>query len=353
MLEAVERVGRSGWLILGEEVSAFEAALASFWGLPHAVGCASGLDAIEIALRCAGLRPGQRVLTTPLSAFATTLGVLRAGGTPVFVDVDDCGQMDLELTEEAVANDDSLRILLPVHLYGHALDLTRLTDLRDRYSLCIVEDCAQAIGASSREIPVGTVGDFAATSFYPTKNLGAMGDGGAILTGSEEGADAARVLRDYGQSDKFEHTRVGLNSRLDEIQAAILMDAFLPGLAGATERRREIAGRYRAEIVHERLVPLPTPPGSASVWHLYPLLVIDGRDAFRDHLAESGVATGVHYPKLIPQQDAIASTSEAALLTPLPRAQRIVESELSLPIHPYLTDRDVDRVIEACNQWSH
>jgi dTDP-3-amino-3,4,6-trideoxy-alpha-D-glucose transaminase len=160
VLAAVERVGQSGWLILGTEVARFEEALAEYWGLPFCVGCASGLDAIEIALRAAGLGPGQKVLTTPLSAFATSLAVIRAGGEPVFVDVDDSGQIDFSLCEEALEADDEIRFMLPVHLYGHALDLERLDQLKNRYSTIIVEDCAQAVGARSRRRPVGSAGDF-------------------------------------------------------------------------------------------------------------------------------------------------------------------------------------------------
>ncbi len=165
VLAAVERVGASGWLILGAELEQFEAALAGAWGLPFCVGCASGLDAIEIGLRCSGLRPGDKVLTTPLSAFATSLAITRAGGVPLFVDVDEAGQMDLTLCEEVLAERDDIRFLVPVHLYGHAIDLDRLAAIRDRFSLRIVEDCAQAIGASSRNRAVGSVGQFAATSF--------------------------------------------------------------------------------------------------------------------------------------------------------------------------------------------
>ena len=165
VLEAVERVGESGWLILGQEVSSFEETLAARWDLPHCVGCGSGLDAIEIALRCAGLTKGQRVLTTPLSAFATSLAITRAGGVPVFVDVDESGQLDLDLCEAALSADAGLKYMLPVHLYGQALDLVRLAELRDSYSLCIIEDCAQAIGATSRGKSVGSVGDFRSDEF--------------------------------------------------------------------------------------------------------------------------------------------------------------------------------------------
>jgi dTDP-4-amino-4,6-dideoxygalactose transaminase len=351
VLEAVERVGESGWLILGKEVAALETALSEYWGLAHCVGCASGLDAIEIALRCAGLRAGQKVLTTPLTAFATSLAVTRAGGVPVFVDVDDSGLLDLDLCRAAFAGDEELRFMVPVHLYGHALDLERLEALRDEFGLQIVEDCAQAIGARSRGAPVGSVGEFAATSFYPTKNLGAMGDGGAVLTIHEGMALSARVLRDYGQTGKFEHEELGLNSRLDELHAAILHGVFLPELRRATERRCEIASRYRAEINHPDLIAPAPPEGSESVWHLYPLVVSEGRNALRDHLESRRIASGVHYPILNSAQQALAHLGATPVLTPLPRAQHFADHELSIPIHPFLSDEDVDRVVDACNSW--
>ncbi len=353
VLAAVERVGASGWLILGDEVRSFEEALAAAWGLPFCVGCASGLDAIEIGLRCAGLQPGDKVLTTPLSAFATSLAIVRAGGVPVFVDVDEAGQIDLALCEEALAARDDIDFMVPVHLYGHALDLDRLAAIRDGFSLRIVEDCAQAIGATSRNRPVGSVGDFAATSFYPTKNLGAMGDGGALLTQNEAHAETARTLRDYGQADKYEHTVLGLNSRLDELQAAILGSALLPALAGATARRREIAARYRSTITNAQLTAPAPPDGSQSVWHLYPLLVSGSRESFRSHLQAAGVASGVHYPTLVPEQKALAGYDPAELaLTPLAQARIFAQSEVSLPMHPFLSDEDVQRVVDACNSWA-
>jgi dTDP-4-amino-4,6-dideoxygalactose transaminase len=352
VLAAVERVGESGWWILGDEVRSFEASLARFSGLAHCVSCASGLDALEIGLRCAGLQPGDRVLTTPLSAFATTLAVVRAGGAPVFCDVDDSGLIDLRLAAEAMEADAGLRFVVPVHLYGHAVDRRALAALRDRFDACIVEDCAQAIGARSHGEPVGRVGDFAATSFYPTKNLGAMGDGGAVLNARSEGAERARVLRDYGQSAKFEHSELGLNSRLDEVQAAILGRVFLPRLDEWNRRRAQIAKRYLVEIRHPGLAPTPSPSGSESSWHLFPVLVSGSRDSFRAHLEAKGVASGVHYPILIPDQKALAKCAETATLTPLSNARRFARSEVSLPIHPFLSDEEVSSVIRGCNDWT-
>lgn len=353
VLAAVRRVGESGWWILGAEVEAFERELALFWGLPHCTGCASGLDAIELALRACELRPGERVLTTPLSAFATSLAIVRAGGVPVFVDVDSSGQIDLDLCEEAFAADASLRTLVPVHLYGHALDLDRLEALRERFSLRIVEDCAQAVGASSRGRAVGSVGVFAATSFYPTKNLGAMGDGGAVLSGDAAGDARIRKLRDYGQSGKFVHTELGLNSRLDELQAAILRQAFLPELERATKRRREIASGYLSQIENDALLSPVCPEGCESVWHLFPLRVASAseRDAFRAHLDAAGIASGVHYPKLISEQDALAPWRGENVIGKLDCARAFTESEVSIPIHPFMSDADVARVVAACNTW--
>jgi dTDP-3-amino-3,4,6-trideoxy-alpha-D-glucose transaminase len=351
ILAAVERVGESGHLILGPEVRAFEAELARSWGLPLCVGCASGLDALEIALRCAGLKPGEAVLTTPLSAFATTLAVIRAGGAPCFVDVDAAGQLDLELAERVLESHPEIRFLVPVHLFGHALELRGLEELRDRFELRIVEDCAQAVGAKSRGAPVGSVGDLCATSFYPTKNLGCMGDGGAILTGSEELAARARCLRDYGQTTKYEHLHLGLNSRLDELQAAILRDGLLPRLEAFTGRRREIAQRYRAGIRNPNLEVPPAPAGSESVWHLFPVLVRGDRSSFQAHLGSDGIGSGVHYPRLIPDQGALRGMDAARLLSPLSRAREFALREVSLPIHPFLTECEVERVVVSCNSW--
>jgi dTDP-4-amino-4,6-dideoxygalactose transaminase len=350
-LDAVDRVGRSGWWILGAEVAAFEEALSTYWGLPYAVGCASGLDALEIGLRASGLEAGDEVLTTPLSAFATTLAVIRAGGVPVFVDVDASGQLDLQLAEQALGSGDPIRFLVPVHLFGHAMEAPRLEALRDRFGVCIVEDCAQAIGARSGNLPVGSVGDVAATSFYPTKNLGALGDGGAVLTSSKRLASLARALRDYGQSGKYEHRYLGLNSRLDELQAAVLRDALLPGLADSTDRRRAIAERYRQGIRHAALRIPPLPADSESVWHLFPVLVDGGREDFEEHLRGLGVSSGRHYPSLIPDQEAMKEGPAFRVLTPLPRAHEFAEREVSLPIQPHLDDAAVSRVIEACNSW--
>src|ERR1051326_5567937 len=197
-LRAFEAVCESGWYITGSELKAFEEALAGFWGLEYCAGVACGQDAVEIALRALGCRSDERVLTTPLSAFATTLAIVRTGAVPVFVDTDGFGLIDLEECEYVLERDPGIRFLVPVHLYGNSVDLGRMRRLKERFDLRIVEDCAQSIAASHEGIPTGSVGQLAATSFYPTKNLGALGDGGAVLTGDEHLLRTVQSLRDYG-----------------------------------------------------------------------------------------------------------------------------------------------------------
>src|SRR5579871_291055 len=231
MLDAFEALGSSGWYILGSETEQFEKALAAYWGLPHAVGVASGLDAIEISLRILGCRAGDRVLTTPVSAFATTLAIVKAGAVPVFAPVDDYGLICLDACEQLLARRPEIRFFVPVHLYGHALNMDRLSRLRERFALNIVEDCAQSVGARWGGTPTGIAGQIAATSFYPTKNLGALGDGGAILTGDSAIAGLAAQYRNYGESGKYCHKVIGYNSRLDELQAALLRRVSLAKLA--------------------------------------------------------------------------------------------------------------------------
>lgn len=351
VLAAVARVGESGWYILGEEVRGFEAALAAAWPAPHAVGVGSGLDAIEIALRCADVKPGDRVLTTPLSAFATTLAIVRAGAVPVFADVDASGLLDLEACASVLESRHDIRAVLPVHLYGHVLDLDQLAAVAQRFGVAVIEDCAQCIGARWRGRPAGSVGAVATTSFYPTKNLGALGDGGAVITGDAALATQARELRHYGQSATYIHDRLGLNSRLDELHAAILARVFLPHLHDWTGRRREVAAAYRDGIANPRIVLPPVPAGSESVWHLFPVIVAGNmRGAFMAHLKAAGVQAGVHYPKLIPEQRALA-TAPFFVDGDLAQARRFADGEVSLPIHPFLTNVEVERVIAACNAW--
>jgi dTDP-4-amino-4,6-dideoxygalactose transaminase len=351
VLSAVRRVGESGRYILGREVEAFETALAEFWGTSHAVGTANGLDAIEIGLRCLDLKPGEKVLTTPLSAFATTLGIIRAGGTPVYVDVDDFGGIDLQQCRHVLEKDRSIRFLVPVHLYGLPLPMEELARLKTDFRLRIVEDCAQSIGASSAEIRTGTIGQAAATSFYPTKNLGAMGDAGALLTNDAALAEKAKALRNYGQTAHYVHSELGLNSRLDELHAAVMREAFLPNLANWTDARRGIAEKYLTQIRHPSIQLLAPDPAIEPVWHLFPILTDEGlRDRLQKHLSSCGIMTGVHYPRLICDQAALPKDTWQSAVDPA-NDRRYATCELSLPIHHFLNEQEVDSIIAACNAW--
>jgi dTDP-4-amino-4,6-dideoxygalactose transaminase len=345
-LVAVDRVGRSGQLVLGEEVRTFEDEFARWWGASHAVGVASGLDALEIALRCTGLQPGARVLTTPLTAFATTLAVLRAGGEPVWCDVDESGGMDLERADEALRLDAAIQAVLPVHLYGHPLNPARLRRLAEEHDVVVIEDCAQAAGARREGQPTALVGIAAGVSLYPTKNLGAMGDGGVVLSEDEGLAARARTLRDYGQVGRYRHSELGLNSRLDELHAAILRTALLPRLNSWISRRWQIASRYAEALEGSRLRPIVAAAGDSS-HHLFPVEVVGGDpEEVAAAIAERGVSVGRHYPFLCPDQP--AARERGAALDPLVTARRISQRELSLPVHPYLEDDEVEFVIQTC-----
>jgi len=351
---AVEKFGASGHYILGPGVAEFERRLALECKREYAVGVGNGLDALEIGLRAIGCGPGDRVLTTPLSAFATTLAILRAGAIPCFVDVDANGLVDLDLADQVLAQEPAIKAFVPVHLYGRTLNLGRLRALMDTRGSQVIEDCAQAIGATYGGIPAGTVGVAAALSFYPTKNLGCFGDGGALLTNDAALDRAARALRNYGQSARYVHDQVGLNSRLDEMQAHLLLAALLPRLQGWTDRRRLIASAYCRRITNPAL-ELPSiegPDGSGAVWHLFPVLVAQGeRAAFQASLESRGVLTAVHYPTLISDQRALRDRGTFEILTPLVRAQAFASREVSLPIHPYMTEAEIELVVDACNGW--
>jgi dTDP-3-amino-3,4,6-trideoxy-alpha-D-glucose transaminase len=352
VMSAVERVGSSGWYVLGKEVEGFEKELASYWSLSHTVGLANGMDAIEIGLRVLGCGAGDLVLTTPLSAFATTLAIVRLGAIPVYVDTDEQGLIDLTRCYDLLRARNDIRYFVPVHLYGHALDREGLQWLRDEFKLKMVEDCAQSAGAMHSGFATGTVGQIAATSFYPTKNLGAIGDGGALLANDPKLAQKARVLRFYGEISRYRHEEIGYNSRLDELQAAILRNACLPRLNRWVERRRAIAEAYNSRI-RNREVGLPgAPVGSLSSWHLFPVHVAPHRRAeLVEHLKASGVSAGIHYPTAIPDQSAMSKVP-FELADDCSLARQICASEVSLPIHPYLADEEVDRVIDAVNAFA-
>jgi dTDP-4-amino-4,6-dideoxygalactose transaminase len=336
---AIQRVIDRGWFILGPELSAFEAEFAAACGARHAVGVGTGTDAIALLLRGLGVGPGDEVITAPVSAAYSALAIQMTGATPVFADLDD-RRMTLDPAATAAAITARTKAILPVHLYGQAADMTSLAAIAERHHLLLVEDACQAHLATCAGQPVGSFGVGAAFSFYPTKNLGALGDGGAITTNDAALADRLKRLRNGGQTDRYRHDEFGVNSRLDELQAAVLR-AKLTFLAGWTDARRRLATRYRAALAGSGLVvPPECDPGH--VYHLFPVRSHE-RDRVRAALADHGVETLIHYPIALPDQPVFAGLAPAAC----PNGSRLASEVFSLPLHPQLADADIAAVAAA------
>jgi len=336
---AIDRVIASGWFVLGPEVEAFEAEFAAASQAPFAVGVGTGTDAITLILRALDIGPGDEVITPPLSAAYSALAVMMAGARPVFADIDPARlTLDPRVTEAAITP--RTRAILPVHLYGQAADMRAFEAIASRHNLALIEDAAQAQLATADGRAVGTIGVAGATSFYPTKNLGALGDGGAVLTRDPQLAARIKRLRNGGQTSRYHHQEAGANSRLDEMQAAILR-ARLPYLAGWTARRRAIAAQYRAATVPDSIA-VPAEFDAGHVYHLFPLLTPD-RDAFQAHCRAHGVETLIHYPVPIPRQPALAATNPAMC----PVADRVCAEVVSLPMYPALSTDQVALVTRA------
>ena len=340
---AIDRVLSSGWFVLGPEVEAFESEFAAAAGARHGVGVGSGTDALALILRALDIGAGDEVITTPLSAAYTALAIVMAGARPVFADVDPARlTIDPAAVETAVGP--RTRAILPVHLYGQAADMHAIEQVASRHHLAIVEDCCQAHFATSGGRPAGTIGVAGAFSFYPTKNLAALGDGGAVITNDAALARRIKRLRNGGRGDRDQHLETGVNSRLDEIQAAILR-ARLPQLAAWTARRRRLAAAYRARLAGAPVEPV----AERDSGHVYHLFVVRSatRSELREHLVARGIETLIHYPVPIPEQPAFKSESPAAC----PAAARACREVLSLPLHPALGDDDVSEIAGALHAY--
>jgi dTDP-4-amino-4,6-dideoxygalactose transaminase len=341
--QAVARVLARSWFILGPELEGFEHEFAAYHGGGHAVGVANGTDAIEIALRAAGIEPGDEVITVSHTAVPTVCGIERSGAVPVLVEIDPrTYTIDPEAAAAAVTA--RTRAIVAVHLYGHPADLSGLRRVAERHGLLLIEDCAQAHGARYEGRPVGTFGELAAFSFYPTKNVGAFGDAGAVMTRDPALAGRARRLRNYGQQARHHHIERGLNSRLDEIQAAILR-VRLSRLDEDNQERRRLAALY-CDRIPAGLVPARD-PHHARIEHVYHLFVIrhPGRDRLRGALAARGIETAIHYPVPVHLQPAYAGLGYPR--GSLPRTERAALEVLSLPLFVGLEDRQVELVTEA------
>jgi dTDP-4-amino-4,6-dideoxygalactose transaminase len=342
LMRAVEGVLRSGEYIMGPNVLALEAEVAEYLRVKHAIGVNSGTDALVIALRALGVGPGDEVITTPFTFFATAEAVSILGATPVFVDIDPLTyNMDPFRVEEAITL--RTKAIIPVHLYGQAVDMDPLMSLASAYGLKVLEDVAQGMGGEYKGDRLGTIGQMGALSFFPSKNLGAFGDGGMIVTNDDHLADIARMLRVHGARKKYHNEVVGYNSRLDELQAAMLR-VKLPYLEVANEGRREVARRY-----NEMLASLPglVTPYEANycrhVYHQYTVRVLDGqRDALQQALTDAGIATMIYYPVPVHKLPLYRDRDERLIL-----AEEAQSQVLSLPIWPRMPIDTQRRVIEA------
>jgi len=348
---AIARVLEGGLYVLGREVEAFEAAFAAFVGVAHAIGVGNGTDAIELALRACGIGSGDLVFTVSHTAVATIAAIERAGAIAVLIDVEP-GTYTMaphELSRALRAPPPGRpAAVLPVHLYGQPADLSALSDIARRHGLRLIEDCAQSHGALSRGRPVGSFGDIACFSFYPTKNLGALGDGGMVVTNDLSLATASREIREYGWRERFISARIGINSRLDAIQAAIL-GVKLGRLPADNTRRQAIAGRYDSGLAD---LPLGLPVRSLDATHVFHQYVIrlDKRDLLRDWLRASGIGTGIHYPAPVHRQPAYHGRLTAAP-SGLGVTERAAPQILSLPMYPQLSDEAVERVIAETRRF--
>ncbi len=339
----IDRVIARGWFILGPELEAFEAEFASASGANHAIGVGTGTDAIALALRALDIGPGDEVITSPLSAAYSALAIMMAGATPVFADLDP-DRLTLDPARVEAAITPRTRAILPVHLYGQSADMTTIEAIARRHNLITVEDACQAHLATCGGRPVGTIGAAGAFSFYPTKNLGALGDAGAVVTNDAALAERLKRLRNGGQTSRYHHLEFGVNTRLDEMQAAVLR-ARLPRLSGWTARRRALAARYRGALTG---APLAMPPecDPGHVYHLFPVLSRE-RDRFQAHLKASGIETLIHYPVAIPRQPALAGVADRTC----PIAERVCNEVFSLPLHPALSDAEVDTIAAAVHAF--
>jgi len=344
---AMERVIRSQRFILGEEVAAFEREIADYIGVKHAIGVSSGTDAITIALSALGIGPGDEVITTPYTFFATTGAILRVGATPVFVDIERSSfNLDVERVTEALTP--RTRALLPVHLFGQAADMRALRAIASQSRIALIEDGAQALGATLHGERVGSLGDIACFSFFPTKNLGAFGDGGLVTTNDDSLAELARSLRGHGFSAKHFSQRLGGNYRLDALQAAVLR-VKLPHLDGFNARRRKNAHYYLSAVANDAL---DLPKELAARKHVYHQFVVrcPEREALATHLLERGIRSEHYYPFPIHLQPACAGLGYRA--GSFPEAESAARQSLALPIFPELEDWMLSTIAEALGSFN-
>jgi dTDP-4-amino-4,6-dideoxygalactose transaminase len=343
---AIDEVLTSGQFIMGRWVGEIEKAVAEISGTKHGIGVASGTDALTVALFACGLKPGDEVITTPFSFVSVAEIILVFGARPVFVDIDpknfnlDVGQIEDKIT-------DKTRAIVPVHLYGQSADMDPIMEMAKKRSIAVIEDACQAVGARYKQKPVGSIGTMACLSFYPTKNLGAYGDGGMILTNDDDLAEKAGALRKHGQMGKYSYKLVGFNSRLDSIQAAILL-AKVGKLEAWNEARRKAAARYND---HLKDLPVEIPHVEDYAYHVYHqyTIKVDRRDDLRSFLSDKGIGTAVHYPLGLHLQEAYVPLGYKE--GDLPNCDEASRRVISLPMFPEIEDSQIDYVCGAIGEF--
>ena len=348
LIDAFTRVLDSGWYVLGKEVEAFEREYAAYCGTRHCVGVGNGLEALVLILRAwmelGVLKAGDEVIVPANTYIATILAITENGLTPVLVEPDlatcnlDPARIEQHLSPRT-------RAILPVHLYGQTAEMSAINALARKHGLKVMEDCAQAHGARHAGVRAGALGDAAGHSFFPSKNFGALGDAGAVTTDDDALAETLRALRNYGSHRKYENLYKGANSRLDELQAALLR-VKLARVDADNQRRRDIAGRYLTEIQHPAITLPMIGTNNEPVWHVF-VVRVQPRDALQSHLNAQGIGTLIHYPVPPHQQPAYREWNARSY----PLTERIHREVLSLPISPVMNDAQVSAVVAACNAW--
>ena len=343
---AFDRVYTNSWYIEGKEDAAFEKAFAEFCGTDYCVGCGNGLDALMLSLKALGIGAGDEVIVPSNTYIATALAVTYVGAMPIFVEPNiNTYNIKPSLIEEKIT--EKTKAIMPVHLYGQACDMDPIMEISRKHKLFVVEDCAQAHGATYKGKKIGSFGDTAGFSFYPGKNLGALGDGGAVVTKNKALADKVRALGNYGSYFKYHHIYQGNNSRLDELQAAFL-SAKLPHLDRMNTERKRIAARYLNEIKNDKVI-LPYVIDSVEpVWHIFAIRCKE-RDALADYLKEAGIGTNKHYPIPMHLQDAYKELGIKK--GELPIAEEISATELSLPMYYGMAEEEISYVVEKINEF--
>ncbi|MGC6446127.1 MAG: DegT/DnrJ/EryC1/StrS family aminotransferase [Rubripirellula sp.] len=355
-IEALTEVVDSGRFLFGPDVVALEEEVAKYSESDHAIGCASGSDALLLALMALGIGPGDEVIVPSFTFFASVSCITRLGATPIFADIrPDTFNIDVEHMESLIT--DRTRAVIPVHLFGQCAEIDRICQIAAEHDIPVIEDAAQAIGAAYHSRPAGSWGLVGCFSFYPTKNLGGMGDGGMMTSGDEEMADRLRLFAGHGMRPRYYHQVVGINSRLDTFQAAVLR-VKLRHLGDAVEKRSAIAERYNGllkdhQLVGEDQLTLPfVDPSAFHVWNQYSIRVAGGhRDAMRAHLAEQGVGSEIYYPVPMHQQECFQYLGVDG--SSLPQTELAAAEILNLPIFPGLTDSEQERVVDSISSFYH